>query len=113
MQQQSQLKDAHSFPKGSNSVLLTRVLTDFSLQVAGWVIVCGFGVFFACIALILVWIDVKFAGHTYNSEQFNTAGRSVKAGLIGVDIVSHFTWASILLACVSLTYLNGVSNSMW
>ena len=85
----------------------------FSAQVAGWVIVCGFGVFFAAVALILVWIDVKFAGHAYNSEQFNTAGRSVKAGLIGVDIVSHFTWASILLACVTLTYLNGVSNSMW
>ena len=68
---------------------------------------------FALIALFLVWIDVKFAGHKYNSEQFNTAGRSVKAGLIGVDVVSHFTWASILLGCVELSYLNGVSNSMW
>jgi len=68
---------------------------------------------FALIALLLVWIDVKFAGHKYNSEQFNTAGRSVKAGLIGVDVVSHFTWASILLGCVELSYLNGVSNSMW
>ena len=57
------------------------------LQVAGWVIVCGFSAFFALIALFLVWVDVKFAGHKYNSEQFNTAGRSVKAGLIGVDVV--------------------------
>lgn len=83
------------------------------LQVAGWTIVCGFSAFFALVALFLVWVDVRFAGHKYNSEQFNTAGRSVKAGLIGVDVVSHFTWASILLGCVSLSYLNGISNSMW
>lgn len=84
-----------------------------ALQSAGWIITVGFSIFFAAIALFLVWVDVKFAGHKYNSEQFNTAGRSVKAGLIGVDVVSHFTWASILLSCVTLSYLNGVSNSMW
>lgn len=47
--------------------------------------VCGFGVFFAAVALVLVWIDVKFGGHKYNAKQFNTAGRSVKAGLNGYN----------------------------
>ena len=27
-----------------------------------------------------VWVDVKFAGAIYNSEQFNTAGRSIGTG---------------------------------
>jgi hypothetical protein len=43
-----------------------------------------------------VWVDIKFAGIVYNSEQFNTAGRSIGTGLLAVDVASHWTWASIL-----------------
>ena len=39
-----------------------------------------------------VWVDIKFSGAVYNSEQFNTAGRSIGTGLLAVDIVSHWTW---------------------
>ncbi len=44
-----------------------------------------------------VWLDTKFAGVNYNnSEQFNTAGRSIGTGLMAIDLVSHWTWASVL-----------------
>ena len=43
--------------------------------------------------------EVSLAGMTscsalqeYNSEHFNTCGRTIKTGLIAVDIVSHWTW---------------------
>ena len=66
------------------------------MQAAGWIVVILFGFIFALLAVALVYIDIKFAGAIYNSEQFNTAGRSIGAGLLAVDIVSHWTWASIM-----------------
>ena len=65
-------------------------------QAAGWIVVILFGGLFALLAVALVWIDIKFAGAIYNSEQFNTAGRSIGPGLLAADIVSHWTWASIM-----------------
>lgn len=58
-------------------------------------------------------MDVKFAGAVYNSEQFNTAGRSIGTGLLAVDIVSHWTWASILLSSVTYGYFYGITGSYW
>ena len=60
-----------------------------------------------------VWVDIKFAGAVYNSEQFNTAGRSIGTGLLAVDIVSHWTWASIILQSASYGYFYGTSGSYW
>ena len=45
------------------------------------------------------------AGAKNTSEHFNTAGRSVKTGLIAVDVVSHWTWSvsvSSLAMCLHL-----------
>ena len=36
-------------------------------------------------------------GTTQTSEQFNTAGRTIKTGLIANVIVSEWTWAATLL----------------
>lgn len=65
-------------------------------QAAGWIVIILFGFIFALLAVFLVWVDIRFSGAVYNSEQFNTAGRSIGTGLLAVDIVSHWTWASIL-----------------
>ncbi|BDA49838.1 Urea-proton symporter DUR3 [Coccomyxa sp. Obi] len=85
------------------------VLPEYS----GWIVVILFGAIFAFLAVFLVWVDVKFAGAIYNSEQFNTAGRSIGTGLLAVDIVSHWTWASILLTSVSYGYFYGITGSYW
>ncbi|KAK9904775.1 hypothetical protein WJX75_002276 [Coccomyxa subellipsoidea] len=82
-------------------------------QSAGWIVVILFGFVFALLAIFLVWVDIKFAGAVYNSEQFNTAGRSIGTGLLAVDIVSHWTWASILLTSVSYGYFYGITGSYW
>ena len=42
-------------------------------------------------AFVQVWVDTKFAGVNYNnSEQFNTAGRSIGTGLMAIDLVRPF-----------------------
>ncbi|KAK9809017.1 hypothetical protein WJX72_007974 [[Myrmecia] bisecta] len=82
-------------------------------QSAGWIIVLLFSAFFALVAWGLTWVDIKYGGAENNSEQFNTAGRTIKSGLIAVDIVSHWTWASILLQCVTYGYFYGASGAMF
>ncbi len=82
-------------------------------QWVGWAAVLGFGAVFAFLAVALVWIDVTFSGVIYNSEQFNTAGRSIGTGLLAVDLVSHWTWASILLQSVSYGQFYGITGSYW
>ena len=43
------------------------------LQAAGWIVILCFGALFALLAIVLVWIDVKFSGVVYNSEQVRMA----------------------------------------
>ena len=43
--------------------------TLYAFQAAGWVVILCFGALFALLAILLVWIDVKFSGVIYNSEQ--------------------------------------------
>ena len=60
-------------------------------QGAGYGMVVGFGMFFALLTVLLVFADYRSrGGKHYNSEDFNTAGRTIKTGLIAVDVVSHW-----------------------
>ena len=52
---------------GDSQTLLSAPLDAF--QAAGWVVIVCFGALFALLAILLVWIDVKFSGVIYNSEQ--------------------------------------------
>ena len=47
------------------------------------------------------------------SEEFNTASRSVKPGLIACGVVSAWTWAATLLQSGSVTYDYGVAGPFW
>ena len=42
----------------------------------------GFGAVFALVTVLALWLDVNFAGHRTHSENFQTAGRRIKTGLI-------------------------------
>ena len=57
----------------------------------------AFGALFTLLTSVLVWLDYRFGGTSHTSEQFSTAGRTVKAGLTACDIVSKWTWAATLL----------------
>jgi hypothetical protein len=44
---------------------------------------------------------------------FNTAGRTVKSGLVASAVVSSWTWAATLLQSSSVAYRYGVSGPFW
>lgn len=50
---------------------------------------------------------------THRSEEFNTASRSVKPGLIAAGIVSAWTWAATLLQSSTVAYQYGVAGPFW
>lgn len=71
------------------------------------------GLLFSVITTILVHLDYKYAGSNFNSEQFNTAGRTVKTGLTASVIVSQWTWAATLLQSSNVAWNYGVSGPFW
>lgn len=44
---------------------------------------------------------------------FNTAGRTVKSGLVASAVVSSWTWAATLLQSSGVAYRYGVSGPFW
>ncbi|CAM1508939.1 Fc.00g026780.m01.CDS01 [Cosmosporella sp. VM-42] len=50
---------------------------------------------------------------TKGAEEFNTASRSVKPGLIAAGIVSAWTWAATLLQSSTVAYIYGVAGPFW
>lgn len=69
-------------------------------------VVVGIGFFFAFVMMGISWLQNRYTSYsTHQSEEFNTASRSVKPGLIASGIVSAWTWAATLLqsSTVSIT----------
>lgn len=59
------------------------------------------------------WLQNRYTAYsTGNSEEFNTASRSVKPGLIAAGIVSSWTWAATLLTSSTFAYSYGVIGPM-
>lgn len=50
---------------------------------------------------------------THQAEEFTTASRSVKPGLIAAGIVSSWTWSATLLTSSTFAYSYGISGPMW
>merc|ERR1719421_833122 len=80
---------------------------------AGYALVIGFGLFFSIFTYALVKLDERYGGTVVTSEQFNTAGRSVKTGLTASVIVSQWTWAATLLQSSNVAWQYGVSGPFW
>lgn len=64
----------------------------------GFFIVLGFGLVFGLFTVGLVYLERKFSGNQFNSEFFNTAGRSIGTALTASVIVSQvcFSLSSFL-----------------
>jgi Na+/proline symporter len=62
-----------------------------------------------------VWLEKRYVGGSQlqTSEWFNTAGRSVKTGLIASVIVSQWTWAATILQSSNVAWQYGVSGPFW
>ncbi|KAJ4958657.1 hypothetical protein NE237_025768 [Protea cynaroides] len=82
-------------------------------QGVGYAVVLGFGAFFAFFTSFLVWLEKRYVGAQHTSEWFNTAGRSVKTGLIASVIVSQWTWAATILQSSNVAWEYGVSGPFW
>jgi len=47
--------------------------------------------------ILVTFILRRYNSEVQTSEMFNTAGRTVKSGLVGSAVVSSWTWAATLL----------------
>ncbi|GAB2253040.1 hypothetical protein Droror1_Dr00005887 [Drosera rotundifolia] len=82
-------------------------------QGVGYSVILGFGAFFAFFTSFLVWLEKRYVGSRHTSEWFNTAGRSVKTGLIASVIVSQWTWAATILQSSNVAWQYGISGPFW
>ncbi|RLL94798.1 hypothetical protein CFD26_104593 [Aspergillus turcosus] len=81
-------------------------------QGAGYGVVVGIGFFFALLMAFISYIQNKYTQYsTKTSEEFNTASRSVKAGLIASGVVSAWTWAATLLQSSTVAYEYGIADA--
>lgn len=79
-------------------------------QGAGYAVVIGLGFVFAGGMILTTFILRRYQKEIVTSEEFSTAGRSVKTGLISAAVVSSWTWAATLLQSSTQAYKNGVSG---
>ncbi|TVY43789.1 Urea active transporter [Lachnellula subtilissima] len=80
----------------------------------GYGIVVGIGAFFALLMLAITHLQNRYTSYsTHQAEEFNTASRSVKPGLIAAGIVSSWTWSATLLTSSTFAYTYGISGPMW
>ncbi|EMC94205.1 hypothetical protein BAUCODRAFT_94392 [Baudoinia panamericana UAMH 10762] len=89
-----------------------------SLQVlpsgAGYGIVIGIGGVFAVLMIFITWLQNRYTRFsTKQAEEFNTASRSIRPGLIAAGIVSSWTWSATLLTSSTFAYSYGVCGPMW
>ncbi|KAL4813282.1 Sodium:solute symporter family-domain-containing protein [Aspergillus spinulosporus] len=83
-------------------------------QGAGYGVVVGIGLFFALLMACVSYLQNRYTQYsTRTSEEFNTAGRSVKPGLIANGVVSAWTWAATLLQSSTVAYEYGISGPFW
>ncbi|PCH42903.1 Na+/solute symporter [Wolfiporia cocos MD-104 SS10] len=80
----------------------------------GYGVVLGIGLVFAILMMGLSTLQNRYTNfNTATSEEFNTASRSVKPGLIASGIVSAWTWAATLLQSCTVTYEYGVAGGYY
>jgi len=80
----------------------------------GYGIIAGIGAVFSVVMLLTTKFQNRyFAFSTKQSEEFNTASRNVKPGLIVAGIVSAWTWSATLLTSSTFAYIFGISGPMW
>ena len=80
----------------------------------GYGIVVGLGVAFIIVMVGLTYVQNKFTTlSSFKSEEFNTASRSVKPGLIASGIVSAWTHGGTFLTACTQAYKYGVAGPMW
>jgi Na+/proline symporter len=82
-------------------------------QAWGYGVLLGLGFAFALFMILVTWALKRYHNEVQTSEAFNTAGRTVKSGLVASAVVSSWTWAATLLQSSGIAYRYGVSGPFW
>ncbi|KAH7872629.1 Na+/solute symporter [Lentinula edodes] len=83
-------------------------------QSVGYGVVVGVGFFFAGVMLILTYLQSRYTDMSPgSSEEFTSASRNVKPGLVCCGIVSAWTWSATLLQSSTAAYTFGISGPWW
>lgn len=82
-------------------------------QGVGYGVVLGIGIAFALAMIGITMALKRYQSDVIDSEEFATAGRSIKSGLISAAVVSSWTWAASLLQSTTEVYKNGVSGAFY
>ncbi|KAK6198820.1 urea active transport protein [Scheffersomyces amazonensis] len=82
-------------------------------QGAGYAVVVGLGAVFAFGMMLITYVLRRYNREIMTAEEFATAGRSVKTGLISAAVVSSWTWAATLLTSTTQVYNNGISGGFF
>ncbi|WWC97813.1 hypothetical protein V866_004700 [Kwoniella sp. B9012] len=83
-------------------------------QSAGYATILAGGAFFAILMNGLTWVQRRYTQYDPSRiEEFSSASRSVKTGMMSVGITSAWVWAAVFLQTGTLTYLYGVSVPWW
>ena len=77
-------------------------------QGAGYAIIVGLGAVFTFGMILTTQMLRRYQKEIMTAEEFTTAGRSVKTGLVASAVVSSWVWASTLLTSCSMEYNNGI-----
>lgn len=76
---------------------------------AGWAVILALGFGFAAVMLGITLLQQRYThNNVKNNDEFLSASRSVKPGLIASGIVSAWTWAATLLQSSAQAYKNGM-----
>ncbi|KIV97516.1 hypothetical protein PV10_01263 [Exophiala mesophila] len=83
-------------------------------QSAGYATILVGGVFFAALMNVITWLQKRYTNfHPGRVEEFSSASRSIKTGMLSVGIASAWIWAAVFLQTGTLTFLYGVSIPYW
>ncbi|KAF7561741.1 hypothetical protein G7046_g2398 [Stylonectria norvegica] len=81
---------------------------------AGYATILVGGAFFAALMNGITWVQRRYTNfHPGKVEEFSSASRSIKTGMLAVGIASAWIWAAVFLQTGTLTFLYGVSIPYW
>lgn len=79
----------------------------------GYGFALGVGALFAVLMASITWTLNKYADDHQDSENFTTASRTVKTGLLASAVVSSWTWPATLLTSGEWAYSYGIAGPYW
>ena len=69
---------------------------------------------FAFVMLLISWMQTRYSGVNLRSnDEFISASRSLKKGIVASGIVSAWTWAATLLQSSTVATTYGISGPFW